>query len=79
MPDLERAKAACGDPFTVYQDAYYPTEAAYAHVLLPAASGENWTMTNSERVVTLCPAFRLRQKRRQMGDIRRSRPQVGLY
>jgi len=31
-------------PFTVYQDAYYPTEtAAYAHVLPPALpSGENW-------------------------------------
>ncbi|NET38636.1 MAG: molybdopterin-dependent oxidoreductase, partial [Cyanothece sp. SIO1E1] len=39
----------------------YPTEtAAYAHVLLPAAQwGEKTgTMTNSERVVTLCPAFR---------------------
>jgi ferredoxin-nitrate reductase len=63
MPDLERTKAALRkSPFTVYQDAYYPTEtAAYAHVLLPAAQwGEKTgTMTNSERVVTLCPAFRL--------------------
>ena len=63
MPDVERAKAALRrSPFTVYQDAYYPTEtAAYAHVLLPAAQwGEKTgTMTNSERVVTLCPAFRL--------------------
>lgn len=62
MPDLERTKAALlKSPFTVYQDAYYPTEtAAYAHVLLPAASwGEKTgTMTNSERVVTLCSSFR---------------------
>ncbi|MBD1935530.1 MULTISPECIES: molybdopterin oxidoreductase family protein [Cyanophyceae] len=62
MPDLERTKAALKtSPFTVYQDAYYPTETAeFAHVLLPAAQwGEKTgTMTNSERVVTLCPAFR---------------------
>ncbi len=62
MPDIERTKAALRrSPFTVYQDAYYPTEtAAYAHVLLPAAqwSEKPGTMTNSERVVTLCPAFR---------------------
>ncbi|HEY9837379.1 MAG TPA: molybdopterin dinucleotide binding domain-containing protein, partial [Vampirovibrionales bacterium] len=62
MPDVERTKAALRrSPFTVYQDAYYPTEtAAYAHVLLPAAQWGEKTgaMTNSERVVTLCPAFR---------------------
>ncbi|MBD1837061.1 nitrate reductase [Coleofasciculus sp. FACHB-501] len=62
LPDLERAKAALQrSPFTVYQDAYYPTEtAAFAHVLLPAAqwSEKTGTMTNSERVVTLCQAFR---------------------
>jgi len=62
MPDLERTKAALRrSPLTICQDAYYPTEtAAYAHVLLPAAQwGEKTgTMTNSERVVTLCPAFR---------------------
>jgi len=62
MPDLERTKAALlRSPFTVYQDAYYPTEtAAYAHVLLPAAqwSEKTGAMTNSERRVTLCPAFR---------------------
>lgn len=61
LPDLERAKAALQrSPFTLYQDAYYPTEtAAYAHVLLPCAQwGEKTgTMTNSERMVTLCPAF----------------------
>jgi ferredoxin-nitrate reductase len=62
MPDLERTKAALlRSPFTIYQDAYYPTEtAAYAHVLLPAAqwSEKTGTMTNSERRVTLCSAFR---------------------
>jgi ferredoxin-nitrate reductase len=62
MPDLERTKAALlRSPFTVYQDAYYPTEtAAYAHVLLPAAqwSEKSGVMTNSERRVTLCPKFR---------------------
>lgn len=62
MPDINRTKAALAQsPFTVYQDAYYPTETAeFAHVLLPAAQwGEKTgTMTNSERTVTLCPAFR---------------------
>jgi ferredoxin-nitrate reductase len=62
LPDLERVKVALQrSPFTICQDAYYPTEtAAYAHLLLPAAQwGEKTgTMTNSERVVTLCQAFR---------------------
>jgi ferredoxin-nitrate reductase len=62
LPDLERTKAALRkSPFTICQDAYYPIEtAAFAHVLLPAAQwGEKTgTMTNSERVVTLCQAFR---------------------
>lgn len=62
MPDLERTKAALlRSPFTIYQDAYYPTEtAAYAHILLPAAqwSEKTGVMTNSERRVTLCSAFR---------------------
>lgn len=62
MPDLERTKAALlKSPFTIYQDAYYPTEtSAYAHLLLPAAQwGEKTgTMTNSERMVTLNKAFR---------------------
>ncbi len=61
MPDLERTKKALKrSPFTIYQDAYYPTETTeYAHLLLPAAQwGEKTgTMTNSERYVTLCPAF----------------------
>ena len=62
MPDIKRTQAALlKSPFTIYQDAYYPTEtAAYAHVVLPAAQwGEApGVMTNSERVVTFCPAFR---------------------
>ena len=61
LPDLERVKAALRrSPFTIHQDAYYPTETAqFAHVLLPAAQwGEKTgTMTNSERMVTLCQAF----------------------
>ncbi|MGY6530777.1 MAG: molybdopterin oxidoreductase family protein [Cyanobacterium sp.] len=61
MPDLERTKKALlNSPFTVYQDAYFPTETAYyAHLVLPAAqwSEKTGTMTNSERVVTYCPAF----------------------
>lgn len=62
MPDLERTKKALKQsPFTVYQDAYYPTEtASYAHLVLPAAqwSEKTGVMTNSERVVTFCPKFR---------------------
>jgi ferredoxin-nitrate reductase len=62
MPDLERTKKALlKSPLTIYQDAYYPTEtAAYAHILLPAAQWGEKTgvMTNSERMVTLCQAFR---------------------
>ncbi|MEM7553648.1 MAG: nitrate reductase [Cyanobacteria bacterium P01_A01_bin.84] len=62
MPDLVRTKAALlKSPFTIYQDAYYPTEtAAYAHLILPAAQwGEKTgTMTNSERTVTLCSKFK---------------------
>jgi ferredoxin-nitrate reductase len=61
LPDLERTKAALRrSPFTIYQEAYYPTETTeFAHLLLPAAQwGEKTgTMTNSERMVTLCQAF----------------------
>ncbi len=64
MPDLARTKQALlKSPFTICQDAYYPTETtAYAHVVLPAAQWGEKTgiMTNSERVVTLCPQFRER-------------------
>jgi ferredoxin-nitrate reductase len=62
MPDLVRTKQALlRSPFTIVQDAYYPMEtASFAHVVLPAAQwGEKTgTMTNSERVVTLCAQFR---------------------
>jgi ferredoxin-nitrate reductase len=62
MPDLVRTKQALlRSPFTIVQDAYYPLEtASFAHVVLPAAQwGEKTgTMTNSERVVTLCAQFR---------------------
>ncbi|AFY72264.1 anaerobic dehydrogenase, typically selenocysteine-containing [Synechococcus sp. PCC 7502] len=61
FPDLERTKQALNrSPFTVYQDAYYPTEtSAFAHLLLPATqwSEKTGTMTNSERRITLCEAF----------------------
>ncbi|MGD1858961.1 MAG: molybdopterin oxidoreductase family protein [Leptolyngbyaceae cyanobacterium] len=64
MPDIDRTKAALQrSPFTILQDAYYPTETAeYAHVLLPAAQWSEKTgiMTNSERTVNYCPAFRSR-------------------
>ena len=38
MPDIKRTQAALRkSPFTICQDAYYPTEtAAFAHVVLPA-------------------------------------------
>lgn len=62
MPDLVRTKKALlRSPFTIVQDAYYPMEtASFAHLVLPAAQwGEKTgTMTNSERVVTLCSKFR---------------------
>ncbi len=63
MANLITKKALLQSPFTVDQDAYYPTEtAAYAHIVLPAAQwGEKTgTITNSERVVILCPQFRYR-------------------
>lgn len=62
LPDLERTKAALRrSPFTIYQEAYHPTETShYAHLLLPAAqwSEAPGTMTNSERRVTYCAQFR---------------------
>jgi ferredoxin-nitrate reductase len=63
LPDLERTKAALRrSPFTIYQEAYHPTETTdFAHLLLPAAqwSEAPGTMTNSERRVTYCPQFRM--------------------
>ncbi|NJK33994.1 MAG: nitrate reductase [Oscillatoriales cyanobacterium SM2_2_1] len=61
LPDLDRVNRALRrSPLTVYQEAYHPTETtAFAHILLPATqwSEKTGVMTNSERVVTLCPAF----------------------
>ncbi len=61
LPDLGRVRSALRrSPFTIYQEAYHPTETTdFAHLLLPATqwSEKTGTMTNSERRVTLCPAF----------------------
>ena len=73
MPDIERTKAALKrSPFTVYQDAYYPTEtAAYAHVLLPAAQWseklELWSILSD--ALRSVPNFAVRRgKREQTGQ-----------
>jgi len=62
LPSLERVRAAAANgPLVVLSEAYAGSEtAAVAHLLLPAAqwSEKSGTMTNSERRVTLCPAFR---------------------
>jgi ferredoxin-nitrate reductase len=62
LPWLDRVRSAVARcPLVVLSEAYAGTEtAAVAHLLLPAAqwSEKAGTMTNSERRVTLCPAFR---------------------
>jgi ferredoxin-nitrate reductase len=62
MPALDRVRAAAAScPLVVLSEAYAGTETAeVAHLLLPAAqwSEKSGVMTNSERRVTLCPAFR---------------------
>ena len=62
MPDLDRVKAAMQRcPLVVVSEAYANSETShYAHLLLPAAqwSEKTGVMTNSERRVTHCPAFR---------------------
>jgi ferredoxin-nitrate reductase len=64
LPNLERVKAAVSRcPLVVLSEAYAASETAqYAHLLLPAAqwSEKAGAMTNSERRVTYCPAFRPR-------------------
>jgi len=69
LPDLERVKKAMGNcPLVVVSEAYADSETShYAHLLLPAAqwSEKAGAMTNSERRVTYCPAFR-----RRFGDSR---------
>ena len=62
LPSLDRVRAAAARcPLVVLSEAYAGTETAeVAHLLLPAAqwSEKSGVMTNSERRVTLCPAFR---------------------
>ena len=62
MPDLDRVKAAMHNcPLVVVSEAYADSETShYAHLLLPAAqwSEKSGAMTNSERRVTYCPAYR---------------------
>jgi ferredoxin-nitrate reductase len=62
LPDLARVRAALARcPLVVLSEAYAGSEtAAAAHLVLPAAqwSEKEGTMTNSERRVTFCPAFR---------------------
>ncbi len=62
LPSLDRVRAAAANcPLVVLSEAYAGSEtAAVAHLLLPAAqwSEKSGVMTNSERRVTLCPAFR---------------------
>jgi ferredoxin-nitrate reductase len=64
MPDLDRVKAAMSKcPLIVVSEAYADSETShYAHLLLPAAqwSEKEGAMTNSERRVTYCPAYRRR-------------------
>jgi ferredoxin-nitrate reductase len=62
LPWLDRVRAAVARcPLVVLSEAYAGTEtAAIAHLVLPAAqwSEKAGVMTNSERRVTLCQAFR---------------------
>ena len=66
MPDLERVKAAMRNcALVVVSEAYADSETShYAHLLLPAAqwSEKAGAMTNSERRVTYCPAYRPRHR-----------------
>ena len=63
-PDLDRVKSAMQKcPLVVVNEAYADSETShYAHLLLPAAqwSEKAGAMTNSERRVTYCPAYRRR-------------------
>jgi ferredoxin-nitrate reductase len=62
LPWLDRVRQAVAHcPLVVLSEAYAGTETeAVAHLVLPAAqwSEKTGVMTNSERRVTLCPAFR---------------------
>ena len=62
LPHLDRVRSAVRRcPMVVLSEAYAGSEtAAVAHLLLPAAqwSEKQGAMTNSERRISLCPAFR---------------------
>ncbi|MDA1169960.1 MAG: molybdopterin-dependent oxidoreductase, partial [Cyanobacteria bacterium] len=62
LPSLDRVRAAVRNcDFVVLSEAYAGTETAeFAHLILPAAqwSEKEGVMTNSERRLTLCQAFR---------------------
>jgi ferredoxin-nitrate reductase len=62
LPSLDRVRTAVANcPLVVLSEAYAGTETeAVAHLVLPAAqwSEKDGVMVNSERRVTLCPAFR---------------------
>ena len=62
LPSLDRVRAALRNcDFVVLSEAYGGTETAeFAHLILPAAqwSEKEGVMTNSERRLTLCQAFR---------------------
>ena len=64
MPELDRVKAAMQKcALVVVSEAYADSETShYAHLLLPASqwSEKAGAMTNSERRVTYCPAYRPR-------------------
>ena len=64
MPELDRVKAAMQKcSLVVVSEAYADSETShYAHLLLPASqwSEKAGAMTNSERRVTYCPAYRPR-------------------
>ena len=64
LPNLERVKGAIAScQLVVVSEAYADTETShYAHLLLPSSqwSEKAGAMTNSERRVTYCPAYRPR-------------------
>ena len=84
LPGLDRVRAAVARcPMVVLSEAYAGTEtASIAHLVLPAAqwSEKAGVMTNSERRITLCPAFRTPPGGgpSRLGDLRRTGPAPGL-
>ena len=66
MPNLNYVKDALSKcPLVIVNESYEQSESIkYAHLVLPASqwSEKDGVMTNSERRVTLCPAFREKNK-----------------